>query len=359
MTDRGKEGNEENKRAALDYFLDDHDVDGKVADLYQRMVEPSDDTPELVKKLGENKKKLKLKLKKTSAKIKIGTSNASKKLAAIGISQKQTNPEADEIMGRLLAPTKKYEPPKMGATRINITEGLIPGVPLLPVVNVKKQRTKVHFKKMQLTLPKLPNITWLKKLHNSAWAHAKTIFSKKYRRYSFAGIGFFLVLIFALHTIQKTRQNIAYKNNKPAVNETAKKSSSGAQVAGDTVTKPDFVTLVPSATSSSIKDQIRFDAAKKVATYEDSINGTHVVISQQQVTSAQTNDPTFLSKLAANLYLKTQIDTNQGIAYMGINVDKHIQTVAFLKGNLLAFIQSENTLDSNTWAGYINGLELQ
>ena len=352
MEEHGIDMDDERKRAALDDFLEDHEVDGKLHDLYNRMVEPSDDTPELVKKISDHKKVLGKKLKSTSDKIKTSATDYTKKVAQEQASRKKSISEADALLGRLQAP-KTYEPPKRGVTRLNITEGFIAAkAPVLVPIDTKKAH---HIRMPKVHIPRL-HVPHFKSLIAVPIIKIAPLFAKGRKKYTIAAMAVVLMLIIGMRSIATTRNKIAGKT--PVAKTGSTKKGSAPAVAGDTITKPDYPTLVPSNNTSVIKDSTRFDASKRVATFQDSLNGSRLVISQQQIGSAQTGDATFLSKLATNMYLKTQMDTDNGPAYLGTNLEQHIQTVAFVKGDLLVFIQSQNVLDVSVWTTYINGLKL-
>jgi hypothetical protein len=345
MTEQRENQEDEQRRAALDDFLEDHEVDSKLHDLYNHMVQPRDDTPELVKKLSDSKKQLGSTLKNTKQKFKTSTAEYSKKLADKHATRKQAD-ELGDLLGRM-QPAKKYEPPKRGVTRLNITEGFIAAkAPLLLPIDAKKSR---HIKIPRMHVPKLKLQLY------PLFIKVATLFTRRRRKYTIASMAALFLVFAGLHSLNTTRQKIIGKDG--AQTKISKKGS-GTAVAGDSVTKPEFPTLVPSSNASAIKDQIRYDPAKKVATFRDDLNGSHLLISQQQIGPAQTGDANFLSNLATNMYLKTQVDTDYGPAYLGTNLEQHIQTLAFVKGELLVFIQSQNVLDVKVWSGYVNGLKL-
>jgi hypothetical protein len=119
--------------------------------------------------------------------------------------------------------------------------------------------------------------------------------------------------------------------------------------------KPDFDTLKPTNGVDAAK--IKFDPTKRVATFEDKIEGKRVVISQQKLGETELKDADFLKRTATNFNLKDELVTRKGTAYIGTNIDKNVQICMFIYKDFLLFIQTETTYKNQTMVDYIDNLQ--
>ena len=119
--------------------------------------------------------------------------------------------------------------------------------------------------------------------------------------------------------------------------------------------KPDFQTVTPKNNTQSTK--VKFDPTKRVATFEDVIQGSRIVVSQQKLGETELKDTEFLKRTALNFNLKTELTTLKGTAYVGINLDKNVQIAIFIYQDFLIFIQTETTYKNQVIIDYIQSLQ--
>lgn len=119
--------------------------------------------------------------------------------------------------------------------------------------------------------------------------------------------------------------------------------------------KPDFETVLPK--SNPEEKKVKFDPTKRVASFEDVIQGNRIVVSQQKLGETELKDTEFLKRTALNFNLKTELTTLKGTAYVGINISKNVQIVAFIYKDFLFFIQTDVTYKNQVLIDYIQALQ--
>lgn len=131
--------------------------------------------------------------------------------------------------------------------------------------------------------------------------------------------------------------------------------TSNPQVAGATsVAQPTFETLIP---NEKAKSGIKFDPTRQVASYQDTIQGGRVVVSQQKLSEKDIVDPNFLSRTATAFNLNTEVTTKKGQAFVGVNIEKNTQFAMFTYKEFLVFLQADQSYKNQTIVEYIDSLE--
>lgn len=140
--------------------------------------------------------------------------------------------------------------------------------------------------------------------------------------------------------------------NKVATSEDKKPTETAVLSAEDQ--KPDFATVAPKDKDAPTT---RYDTKRKVVSFQDSIGGVAITISQQPLPQGLKEDTdNKVKKLAADFAATEVISTSNPTAYLGTSA-KGPQTVIFSKKDLLIFIQSTKEIDTHDWAEYITKLE--
>lgn len=141
--------------------------------------------------------------------------------------------------------------------------------------------------------------------------------------------------------------SIAKNFNKPQQQTTL------PEVKGQTEeAKPDFAIMRPT-TEDNQATTPKFDATKKVVSYNDILADVPITVSQQPLPTAFTTDPTGqVEKLAKQINANDKISTSDTTAYAGISI-KGPQTVVFTKNDLLVFIIANKKIDTIDWIKYI------
>lgn len=134
-------------------------------------------------------------------------------------------------------------------------------------------------------------------------------------------------------------------------------STKKPEVQGKTVAaKPDFNTLKPT-TSDNQATETKYDATKKVASYNDVLKDVPITVSQQPLPAKFVKDPTGeIANLAKEINANDKISTSDATAYAGISI-KGPQTVVFTKNDLLVFILADKKIDQLAWADYIEKMQ--
>ena len=115
------------------------------------------------------------------------------------------------------------------------------------------------------------------------------------------------------------------------------------------------IPAVTQAAAQTSSDNYHYDAAKKTASYTDSLDTSTLFISQQQHASA-VNEAT-LKKIAAGNGGGTEIDTAKGKAFIINTPGVAQQVVLFGSGSYLIVINSNSVASQNAWISYINSFK--
>lgn len=123
------------------------------------------------------------------------------------------------------------------------------------------------------------------------------------------------------------------------------------------VVAPDFDTL---ANATGAQNGLVFDPDAKVASFQDTIGGHSVIISQQEIPAAVSSEQGGVEKLALSLNNKATInryETDKGQIYV-IAAQNGSQTVIFGYEHLLVFLRMDAHVDEQLWVDYVNQLKL-
>jgi hypothetical protein len=179
-----------------------------------------------------------------------------------------------------------------------------------------------------------------------------------------AGMGAFLAAsVFAVFSMAITKQSSkpiatgSKDKNGKSVTEVAGATSSPETKTNLTTDKPSFTVVTPGGKSDVQGIERKAPTGDFVYTYVDSINDTRVEISEQKLPSAFEQDPSVkLAEFAKTSYLLSIIQVDATTVYHGINDKSGVQTVVFIKNDLLVFIKSSKKLTDDDWVGYISNL---
>lgn len=275
--------------------LDDYLFERKLQAVYDKTA-ASDDTPRAIK----------------------AVKKASKQLRHVFRKKKSTLKSAPKAPKQLYIDTPQASKKPKFTTLLQSTENTTP------------VRTDEHAKKQPLKWRKTIKKSVLR-LRNYATRHKKQVI-----------VGLGAVLLLAGGSSLFLAQRLQKQNTAPQVQGAA------------TDTKPTFEALIP---SESAKASIKFDETRKVASYQDVIDGERVVVSQQELSEKDRVDTNFLSRTATAFNLKTEVTTKKGQAFIGINIDKNTQFAMFTYKGFLVFIQAETTHKNQTIVEYIDSLQ--
>lgn len=162
---------------------------------------------------------------------------------------------------------------------------------------------------------------------------------------SLAALAVLLVLVAGINKL----------NNKQDVSSDTGGAATGTAA---NAVKPEFNSLVPEGKDSDFEaSKVRYDSEKKVASFEDTIIGVGITLSQQQLPENFKSDPEAeVQKIAENFGAREVIYAGEVKAFSGVSA-KGPQTVIFSKHDLLIFIKSNEKLDKDGLIQYIIDLK--
>lgn len=168
-------------------------------------------------------------------------------------------------------------------------------------------------------------------------------YKKEYKKYYIAGATLVALPIIAI--------SIGF------VIQTQNKQGGETAVLGQTAVaaKPDFATIKPTTTDNQATP-LKYEADKKLASYNDVLNNTPITVSQQLLPSEfKANPTTSVENLAKQMNANDKISASDATAFAGVSI-KGPQTVVFTKNDLLIFIIADKKIDVLTWSKYIESM---
>lgn len=121
-------------------------------------------------------------------------------------------------------------------------------------------------------------------------------------------------------------------------------------------TSPTFTTLAPGGDiHQATGGELRYDSAKQVASYTDTVQNVAITVSQQELPGHFVLDPAAgMANLASSINSKDQFNVGDTTVYVG--QPNNTQTAVFMKNQVLVFIVAQTPLSNEVLAAYINGL---
>ncbi len=99
-----------------------------------------------------------------------------------------------------------------------------------------------------------------------------------------------------------------------------------------------------------------YDSASGIYTYMDTVDGTTISVSEQQIPSNYSSPQDAVDKAAALINASHRISTKAGTAYVYSNPKTSAQTLVFSVKGLILSINSEIPHTDGVWQNYINSL---
>lgn len=118
---------------------------------------------------------------------------------------------------------------------------------------------------------------------------------------------------------------------------------------------PDFTTVKPATTPV----QISYDAEKKIAVFQDTIGNQQINITQQpypEQLKNTTNGLQALAKSLNNFKSYSSFATSSKGTVHSTTLKSGAQTLIFVAGDLLVFVNANTTIPEEQWAGYLEAL---
>jgi len=174
-----------------------------------------------------------------------------------------------------------------------------------------------------------------------------------------AGTVSVLFIILGVSTLEglKISSKIASNETKKEGNNTiAVVNQKNQDVLSSSTTDEDKVPFVL-LKSPNFYSNIKYVPDKKVATYNDKINGLNIIVSQQEISEKDKANPTFLLTVAQSLNMNREVQSKKGSVFIRENLENNVQFVGLLNDNVLVLIQSEAVFQDADWVSYINNLE--
>jgi hypothetical protein len=99
-----------------------------------------------------------------------------------------------------------------------------------------------------------------------------------------------------------------------------------------------------------------YDSSSGIYTYMDTVDGTTISVSEQQVPSNYSSPQAAVSQTATSIGATQTFTVDSGTAYIYTNPTNGQQTVVFSLFNILISINSELARTASQWQAYINAL---
>lgn len=188
--------------------------------------------------------------------------------------------------------------------------------------------------KIKLPKPQLPALP--------AWNYRKVAI---WAAIGAAGLVVLIVgLVIARHLLQKPPQ--------AALTATQRLSASLSRPSFNPVAPKDKAGLAASQAGST-----SYDGSRDVYSYQDTLLGTMLVVSQQPVPAKFNTPSQAVSSIAKAMGAKTDFKSRYGTVYEVIDSRSGAQTFILSIHNVLIFIQSNYHHDTTDWINYINSLQ--
>lgn len=148
----------------------------------------------------------------------------------------------------------------------------------------------------------------------------------------------------------------------PVVERLAQQNENSANTATGGLPRetPSFDLLIPSDKSYKDFDIVRLSPASNepVYAYIDKIESVDINISEQKVPEQfNYNQDVELERVAREFQATDVIQIDGIMVYYGLSDELKVQSIIFIKNDLLVFIKSPQKLSDDTWAGYITNLK--
>jgi hypothetical protein len=155
-------------------------------------------------------------------------------------------------------------------------------------------------------------------------------------------------------------QKPTHKINKPDITKVAGATDTTPSTDKLVKEKPSFNILYPEGHKNEGVDTVKVSPAGNdpVYAFSDTVEGAQVTVSQQQVPkSFDYNQAVELERVAKDFQAINVIQIDANKVYHGLNEKTKVQSLIFIKNNLLVFIRSSNKLTDDQWTGYILSLK--
>ncbi len=212
-----------------------------------------------------------------------------------------------------------------------------------------------HVSKLTEQLAKQPQVMRLRSIVlGRIWPIFTRVWPKRFRPvYGLALGGILLVGLLGVRMFSGPGQP-AQSSEQTSTNQT------NAVAGATTDEKPTFSLLFPSPKLAGDYQvsKISPEGNDAAFTYLDELEGAQLRVSQQQLPAAFTDNPAGkLEEVAKNFQATNVIQIDDTKVYHGFSEKTGVQSLVFIKNNLLIFIGSSSKLSDDTWAGYILSLK--
>jgi hypothetical protein len=126
---------------------------------------------------------------------------------------------------------------------------------------------------------------------------------------------------------------------------------------GKTDEKPAFSILYPQGKKDLLEVTRRTPTGVLLHTYRDSLEGTEIEVTQQELPeSFKTSPSTELEKMAKSFQATDVIQIDQSTIFHGLDEKTRVQSLFTIKANVLISIRSAIKLSDDIWAAYFLSL---
>jgi hypothetical protein len=122
--------------------------------------------------------------------------------------------------------------------------------------------------------------------------------------------------------------------------------------------KPDFKLVFPTNSADLQSVTRKAPDGSVIYSFADQLDGARIEVTEQQLPDAFKKDLNKeLAELAKVSYLADIIQIDETLVYHGYSETKEVQSLIFVKDELLIFIRSDQKLSDDIWVGYISNLK--
>ncbi|MCA9347403.1 hypothetical protein KC930_02350 [Candidatus Saccharibacteria bacterium] len=126
---------------------------------------------------------------------------------------------------------------------------------------------------------------------------------------------------------------------------------------GSTSVEPSFKVITPSGVEQSSGVERKAPSGDALYTFKSKIGETAIEVTEQSLPDYfKVDQDNNLQKFADSNYLKLLTQIDQQKIFAGVNEKSGVQTLLFIKSDLLIFIKADRAVDTNLLTGYILNL---
>ena len=142
-----------------------------------------------------------------------------------------------------------------------------------------------------------------------------------------------------------------------SLKNTPENKSTASEEQANTEQRPNDAQFRVFRSLSENATQPRFDQDKQITSFQDTVNGINVTVTQQALPEEfKTNTADEIKNFATSQNFKDELSVDEGVAYIGLSVNGP-QSVIYQRDQTLIFLQSIEKMSNSKWTNYLNKLQ--